>query len=621
MSQDASALLSFYAMAREMSSLLAGLELTTHQQQGQHHGAHRVITSLRKQCSTRSPWFMTCLVNYLALLSHSSSSSSSSADFRHCLLSEDLSSIICCSDNKSSTNDIGEEKEKLLSVLDSLDTLIAPRSEHFTVTPLRLDLLLRIEVPDSTLPAVQAKFLFPNLLKRTILCVHALKSKTTICLDPKTQMLLSVQPSEECRAVVERPGQRGVFPPVVMELWCWYMDQFLREGGGEGAAMREAVSQQKQQHQQLRGEEQKQQQQQEEQQEEQSPLDALLCYISVCLDLLAGGGACHSSVETQQQRVWSLALLYCHPPRLQRMMTSLLGKGGLQTQRRRYTVCIILRSVDLLLNIPADTPGALCPTLTLCALCNLALFVAKNIFCTRVSAARDALNKRLALTWPSVANGTGRLSRPPLASSLFCSVLDSCSIDTKARPRASFMLDLMGLVVCPPSHLSSPAASACRVTLEVSRNKSPSQGETVSIGCSALPVQSGPHLPSHSLSHPWPSSWGAELVVLPEFSWLWRSLVAAPLGLSGAAYPPAAVSSSSSAAAAEEGGVVDSLEEVAGVLRLHERVYLPLLFDSKRYLPLCVSVSLSVSISLLLSFCTIVGDVVRILAIYIADTV
>lgn len=586
---------SFYAMAGEMTSILSTLDL--HQQQ-QRCSTHDLVTLLRQQCPSRSPWFMTCLLNYLALLSYSNSSSLPSKrqhtysqsirsgdglhshDFRMCLLPEQLRSTIIMPNDSASNHNYNQNhhnsnghihaqsarKERLLPVLDCVDAVVGPCYEHLVVTRLRLELLCRLELPTSHQadPSLEAKFLFPNLIQRTLLCVHALKSKITLCFDPNGfHLLVNVKRNEECRDAATGGGAgvgpRGVFPPVVTELLCWYVDQFLQTQREEGEQKDEVGK---------------------------SPLDDLLRYICVCFDLMTPSSSSTGPSrdesdsrtwgESDQQHVWFLAQLVCHPSRLQMLLVSLLDKGGQHRQRQRHTAFIVLCCGDLLLSLPADTPGIVFPTLTLCSLCHIITLLAKQAFPSRVRAVLGALSARLAKSWATLAaedgdgevEGAVHLTRPPLARSLFNTGLFGNGGRVLDPQRQEGALEL--LVWRPTSACTSydtvfaASASAYRVCITISQNKSP--GETITLRCHSL--SPGSLFDATTTAAPLPVS--VDVGVLPGFTSLWRGLLASPLSLSVSL-------SSSSEQWTREG------EEAGVVLWLLEQLYLSLLFGGNRY--------------------------------------
>ena len=503
---------SLYALSSDIASFLDAVEQFK-------QSTHKLVTYLRKHCPSRSSWFITCLINFLAL--HSCSTTEN--DFRYLMLSENLSSIICASDPSYATNPAPKNKELLLPVLEDIDDRMGPRWECIVVTSLRLDLLLHVEFPDMSTPSAQAKFLFPNLLRRTLLFVHALKSRTQILMANDFQELLSVEINHDILSRGVQTGAGGMFMPLVTELLCWYIDEFLQ------ITSRPVVL----------------------------PLDDLMRYICACLALLDA----NNTDASQVYHVWSVGLVVCHPVRLQLLLLSIQNKGRRHLRKQQYAVFVLLRMVKIILDCPPSSPGILCPSLALNTLCNQAVHMAKGISRTEVLSARSALNDRLALSWAAVKNGSGRLTRPPLASSFYHSTLNRSSSGNPQVGTVSLSspVDLLvWLPVASPGGGTIPSGSTFIVTLEVSKNKFPSHGESVSIRCRTIST-------SILLYH------CSTMLVLPDTSLLWNTLLFPP-PVCGADVSPSPT-----------GFGMEVMEVASAVQQLHVKVYLPLLFQENRY--------------------------------------
>lgn len=563
---------------------------------------------------------MTYVINYFSFLAQFSLSGSIERDLSLCLQSEKLEDIIFKS--SPSPENSSEAPCNAYEVLfpplnDSFVLSSAWQWQHhaLAVSPLQLSLLLRVEPPDTSHPSCKERFLFPNLIQRTLLGVLALQSLTTVDDRPYNERLTSDINEGYVRVV--RSGIKSIFPPVLSRLWVMYMDLFLREGEKEGRT---------------------------------DKVVSLLKYVSVCLTLMSIHREDRPRRHKHQKHhvsqkisdedynendisgekdcydVWTLSLVFCQPVRLKRIMTHLMG-GEKQSQSQsqsqshsltqKYTAHIVLCSAELLLTLPHSTPGILCPTLTLCALCNIMCTVAPSCLFTRASRMKLALGARVRRGWQLLSTGVGDLCQPPLS----CSIFSDCnsSRDRVFSDRDSGCahsrddgdsdddgdleddaVDMVAWCALP----ASTAFAACCVTIQ--RHHDKSNNEAVRVRVTLSPPSTTTSDPTTGSDHDDEASAVGEgekemeadekrfgiVVVVPAFSWLWSSLlpsagVDTDWNLDDVTTAAETTASTLLEALSVPPGdtvvTVAVLEQMSALIRLHEQVYLPFSFATEMY--------------------------------------
>ena len=504
---------SFHSMTSDIMSLVnSALE--------HRHSSHAVVKILRELCTSYSPWLVLYLINYLSFVSdldkvvHGLSM---------CLLSEQLSSVIFLHESENGAEEpIHTKKECLTPVLNSFKELPSVRDEFVCATPLRLQLLLRVEIPDFTDPSVLVKFQFPDLVARTLLCIHALKSNVSICQAGIPHHVPTVEVNSEFLTACQL-GLRSIIPPIVEELLVWYVDSFLFE---------DIIikNEYKRYH-----------------------LDDYFRYIIACLEIISLYACDNASAHNI---AWTISTIFCHPIRLQTIMHSLLLRGGTCNNKQRYIVLIMQHSARVLLNVPVETAGVLCPLLSLYGLCSCTSALVRGSLQCNVSDILESLRDSLTTLWSSVLDKRCQLSKPPLSVSIFGGRIPLRCLPSEISEPNSEKVSLMMKRKWHDNETMT--ISTCEVCLDVAHSSIAGDAdEKVQMLCDeVMSVTSS--INTVIIDSP------QEFVAFPDFALLWNCLLKAPQSSD--------IKLSS----------IGAFPEVTVIQYLHEQLYLPLKFYNNR---------------------------------------